>query len=605
MDLKTRKTDKQELVQQITQAGGKLMPDGKRVHCFLHDDRNPSSSIFRTPDGTYLWRCFVCDKTMDVWALEALNTGLDVRELLHRNGLVRPPPQQFYPTLEALIASIDALAIEEINPYTDPDTKLAEFYTIRYIPRDGKRRKAMTQVVWTKDGFKRGTLGGVMPLFNRIRLNTAQPDDWIFFVEGEKCVRALTKLGLIATTNPGGSSNIRHCDLSPLAGRKVVIIPDNDKPGWSLAHQVKEKLLQLQPKTAVRIVDVTELEWGDGADIADALDELEFREATKSDALNFVLSLAEDADDQDTLSDFEAFLDDMRTGKYINIPVPGFPLLTNECRALLNGRLTVLYGNAGFGKTLFTSRTADMLSLLGHRVIRLEFEDEKELHLLRSMAQLQERSEVAAPDWHKNNPELSRQVYEETRPVLERLTASIECADAAAWNIKTIVAWIEERAAQGYELIIIDPVSVIFTEKIWLDSHNLVWELKRVLSRYKDTRVLLVTHNNADGQVAGGQAFKRFAHSVLFLAKFDQTKTLTVINSDGEEVQAEANGVLQIVKARFGPGTGDQIGVMLEPNTMIMREVGVIVKREDEVAASKRAARGKDVMAGLQQEINI
>lgn len=60
----------------------------------------------------------------------------------------------------------------------------------------------------------------------------------IYFVEGEACVESLRSLGLIATTNWGGSGRLSDSDLDDLVGASLVICPDRDTPGLKLANQV-------------------------------------------------------------------------------------------------------------------------------------------------------------------------------------------------------------------------------------------------------------------------------------------------------------------------------------------------------------------------------
>ncbi len=56
----------------------------------------------------------------------------------------------------------------------------------------------------------------------------------IFIVEGESCADLMRSLGLVATTNIGGSKKWRDSDSADLAGAKVILVPDRDEPG--LAH---------------------------------------------------------------------------------------------------------------------------------------------------------------------------------------------------------------------------------------------------------------------------------------------------------------------------------------------------------------------------------
>ena len=50
------------------------------------------------------------------------------------------------------------------------------------------------------------------------------------------------KLGLVATTNPGGVAKWRADFCKPLTGRRVAILPDNDEAGRSHAEAVRASL---------------------------------------------------------------------------------------------------------------------------------------------------------------------------------------------------------------------------------------------------------------------------------------------------------------------------------------------------------------------------
>lgn len=61
--------------------------------------------------------------------------------------------------------------------------------------------------------------------------------------EGEKVADALARMGArCAATWPGGSGGIGKVDLSPLAGRDVIVCPDNDAPGEKVLERLTERL---------------------------------------------------------------------------------------------------------------------------------------------------------------------------------------------------------------------------------------------------------------------------------------------------------------------------------------------------------------------------
>ena len=64
----------------------------------------------------------------------------------------------------------------------------------------------------------------------------------IYIVEGEKCVHTLHALGLEATTTPMGANAWKPEYIAQLAGAKIIIIPDNDEPGFNHARAIAEDL---------------------------------------------------------------------------------------------------------------------------------------------------------------------------------------------------------------------------------------------------------------------------------------------------------------------------------------------------------------------------
>jgi hypothetical protein len=73
-------------------------------------------------------------------------------------------------------------------------------------------------------------------------LLAADPAEWVLVAEGEKDVERLMLHGFVATCNPMGAGKWRAEYVKHLAGRKVVIIPDNDQAGRDHAQQVARSL---------------------------------------------------------------------------------------------------------------------------------------------------------------------------------------------------------------------------------------------------------------------------------------------------------------------------------------------------------------------------
>ena len=83
------------------------------------------------------------------------------------------------------------------------------------------------------------------PIYHLDRIAQAPVDQPVIWVEGEKCADALTALGYLASTSFGGSNALARTDLSPLAGRHVIIWPDHDEPGQGYAAKLAEQLVTL------------------------------------------------------------------------------------------------------------------------------------------------------------------------------------------------------------------------------------------------------------------------------------------------------------------------------------------------------------------------
>jgi 5S rRNA maturation endonuclease (ribonuclease M5) len=76
------------------------------------------------------------------------------------------------------------------------------------------------------------------------RLTEVIANSIVFVVEGEKDCATLRDYGFVATTAAGGAK-ARWLDAytDALADREVIIIPDNDPPGWERARKIARALV--------------------------------------------------------------------------------------------------------------------------------------------------------------------------------------------------------------------------------------------------------------------------------------------------------------------------------------------------------------------------
>src|SRR5689334_24540003 len=125
-------------------------------------------------------------------------------------------------------------------PYQDPDGRLLAYSArVEYVDSDGSRQKEVFPLTYCRvdDGersylaWRSCGLPAPRPLYNLPRL-LASPDAPVIITEGEKKADLVPMLlrGYVGTTSMGGARAAKKSDWGSLAGRKVVIWPDNDEP---------------------------------------------------------------------------------------------------------------------------------------------------------------------------------------------------------------------------------------------------------------------------------------------------------------------------------------------------------------------------------------
>ena len=129
---------------------------------------------------------------------------------------------------------------ENLYPYRDENgTEL--FFVARFPGKEFRQfqKDAQGQTIWNLTGIRR-------VLFGLPELLKTAPGELVGICEGEKDAIALSALGVMATTNPGGAGKWRqeYTDWlkQRLPDQKFVILPDNDDTGRKHALEVSESL---------------------------------------------------------------------------------------------------------------------------------------------------------------------------------------------------------------------------------------------------------------------------------------------------------------------------------------------------------------------------
>lgn len=420
--------------------------------CPAHDDRNPSLSIAVGNDGRVLLNCHTKCSHDDICAALGLAPS-DLFERAdapaasctkqfdndHRRCNDPKPRGMSYATAQATIAALDSMMGKReqgqraaIHWYRDAASEPVAA-VVRYDlpkPPDEKQRKTFRPVSKHDDGWRCGDPEGLWPLYCLPELSQA---DLIVVTEGEKAADAARSIGFVATSSAHGAQSPNKTDWTPLAGKSVIILPDNDDAGRKYAETVAQILHKLG--CSVRIVDLPDLL--KGGDIVDWIEA--HGDAAEPDELRGqVESLA------NGVNTFQAPSERDRARIEFPKPVPAselgegapvdwiwFGWLAREC-------ITLLVGLWKGGKT----------TLLAH--LYRGMENGGSIAGTIKRARVLVIAEESAGMWRRRRDELGLQdhVHFHIRPFKGRPTAT-------EWSryIDVVASWVRE---DGYDAVVID-----------------------------------------------------------------------------------------------------------------------------------------------------
>lgn len=267
--------------------------NGWIARCPAHDDKNPSLSIGVGQDGRVLLKCHancssesICEsmgcKMSDLF--DGSNGQVANRNNNRADSCTSPhastpsatlksqakdgkdksstgdrQPSQFAKTLMRLRSQMRAKETAAWRYHNENGETVSVVF--RFDLPDGKQYRPISKIGgrWQLKGFPEPR-----PLY---RLTEVSKSDLVYITEGEKAADATCSLELTATTSPHGSKSAGKADWSPLSGKNVVILPDNDEAGRCFAEAVVDALAKLSPHPVVKIVQLPDLP--DGGDMAD------------------------------------------------------------------------------------------------------------------------------------------------------------------------------------------------------------------------------------------------------------------------------------------------------------------------------------------------
>ena len=278
-----------------------------RVHCPAHDDHHPSLDIAAAADGSALVVCrsHGCSY-LDI--LKAL--GVESRA---DNGSWTPEGP--------------GTAVAHY-PYQDEEGQLL-YEVVKTLTKAFPQRRPDPT---SKTGY-RWKLGDVRRVLYHLPelVKAVEQGRPIIVVEGEKDADRLRRLGLVATTSPGGAGKWRDDYSQTLRGSPVTVIADRDQPGLDHAATVARSLQRAGCQVTVLqpAVDKPGADVSDHLDAGLSLEELEPLELPAAEEHHLKTWAVED---------------------FLAIPEPpeGYELLGPlVCR----GYRTIIVGDTGHGKT--------------------------------------------------------------------------------------------------------------------------------------------------------------------------------------------------------------------------------------------------------------
>jgi len=196
-------------------------------------------------------------------------------------------------------------------------------------------------------GFALGTPPKPWPLYHR---DAIEASDTIVVCEGEKCCDALAAYGIAASTNPFGAGKAEHCDWSPLAGKNVVLWPDNDVTGQNHMRQVQGFLESLGPSPQCTCIDPAALDLAEKEDAADFIEQLKTTGSSDTEVTTALRTALDRARPLGPLTKLFDRHEQIIRGEYRCIPWP-WSLLSTLTKALLPGTITLFAGTVGASKS--------------------------------------------------------------------------------------------------------------------------------------------------------------------------------------------------------------------------------------------------------------
>lgn len=590
--LQTIRQSRELLKQEIEATGAKFK--GSAINCPFHEDQHPSGGIYQGKDGILRFKCQAsdCGFCGDIFDVRARVTGRPLAEILleaiGQTETQQRPAKRYsrqsangqnkvYPDFDSLRAALPGQIVSE-HHYVNPVTGQDDLVVFRCQVNGEKSYRPAHPV---KGGFVLAAPPKPWPLY---RLPELEKSDTVVICEGEKCADLASSYGIVATTNAFGAGKAEHADWVPLAGKNVVLWPDNDIAGRNHMKQIQAILETIESKPRVSWIESRQLDLHEKEDLADIVSQLQTLGKNGTEITAELRKIISKARPLGPLDRLHQRIRAIATGEYRVVSWP-WPMLSNLTQALLPGTVTLLAGTIGSSKSFMLLQAVLYWLDQAERIACYSLEGDRPFHLSRALAQLSGVANYTDVEWVAENPLVAESSIKEHSEKLERFSGHLWASDnLGAETLEQLAEWIQAQAKLGRRLIAIDPVTAASrTAKPWIADLAFLKSTKKTGADY-GCSVILVTHPTKDTleptlqNLAGSAAYQRFVDCVITLQNHEpkESRVKTACGS----IDMKHSRTISIEKARNGKGTGIRLAFEFSRESLTLKELGLISKTE-------------------------
>jgi hypothetical protein len=387
-----------------------------------------------------------------------------------------------------------------------------------------------------------GCMAGVRRVPYRLpELLAADPAHIVFVVEGEKDADRLASIGLVATCNAEGAGKFRSELVDHFAGRKVVVIADNDKVGREHAADVAAKLQGKAAATSIlSLPDLPEK-----GDVSDWLDAGGSAEGLTDLARAALEHLTTDVGEQEPSTPLVT-----ATPYQFRLPETLAPREWVYGRSIQRGHVRAIVAQGGAGKTILSVGEALAMvtgrNLLGQdvvggpkRVWLWNLEDDSD--------ELSRIIQAACKHWQITEADIGGRLFVDSALDGAILKLAHSTANGGlVMNRPLVAALTEEMKVRGIDYLHVDPFvsshAVNENDNMEIDAVAKEWALVA-----KNTRagIGLAHHVSKAGALEAGALSARGAVSLI-----NACRSVLVLNRMSE-IEAQRYGIEEERRRRF------------------------------------------------------